>query len=95
MTETTTDKRRPTHEIRLGGVKAAIWKNQSAKAGTWYSVTFARLYKQGDSWKRSDSFGPSELPLVTQVAEMATQWIQAMPSPLQSNGMDHAEPSAI
>ena len=92
---TTTEKRRPSHEIRLGGVKAAIWKNQSAKAGTWYSVTFARLYKQGDAWKRSDSFGPSELPLVRNVAEMADQWIQAMSVSQQNNGIDQSEPSVI
>jgi hypothetical protein len=90
---TNTEKRRPAHEIRLGGVKAAIWKNQSAKSGTWYSVTLARLYKQGDTWKRSDSFGPSELPLVSNVADMAAQWIHAMPQ--QANGVDHAEPSVI
>ena len=72
------EKRRPIHEIRLGGVKAAIWNNHSDKTGTWYSVTFARLYKQGNSWKRSESFGPSELPLVSKVADQATQWIQAL-----------------
>lgn len=71
-------KRRPAHEIRLGGVKAAVWKNHSDKTGTWYSVTIARLYKQGNSWKSSDSFGPSELPLVSKVADQATQWIQAL-----------------
>jgi hypothetical protein len=72
----TTEKRKPIHELRLGGVKAAIWENQSAKTGTWYSVTFVRLYKQGESWKRSESFGSSELPLISKIADMATQWIQ-------------------
>ena len=37
----TTEKRKPVHELRLGGVKAAIWENQSVKTGTWYSVTVA------------------------------------------------------
>lgn len=70
------EKRKPIHELRLGSVKAAIWENKSEKTGTWYSVTLNRLYKQGESWKRSDSFGPNELPLVSKIADMATLWIQ-------------------
>jgi hypothetical protein len=76
MTAEKTETHRPIEEIRLGGVKAAIWKNQSEKAGTWFSVTLSRTYKQGDSWKQSDSFGPSELPLVINVAERAAGWIE-------------------
>jgi hypothetical protein len=95
MTTNTSDKRRPAHEIRLGGVKAAIWKNQGGKAGTWYSVTLSRLYKQGDSWKRSDSFGPSELPLVQKVAEMSGEWISGMLNSQQANGIDQAEQRSI
>jgi hypothetical protein len=72
-----TEKRKPIHEIRIGGVKAAIWANQSEKTGVWHSVTLCRLYKQGESWKRSESFGPSELPLVSKIADMAVQWIQS------------------
>ena len=77
----TTEKRKPIHELRLGSVKAAIWQNQSEKTGTWYSVTINRLYKQGDAWKRSDSFGPSELPLVSKIADLSTQWIQMTAGP--------------
>ena len=71
------EKRKPVHELRLSSVKAAIWENKSEKSGTWYSVTINRLYKKGDSWKRSESFGPGELPLVSKVADMAILWIQA------------------
>ena len=35
---------RPVHEVRLGKVKAAIWRNET-EAGPRYSVTFSRIYK--------------------------------------------------
>ncbi len=76
-----TEKRKPSHELRLGSIKAAIWKNQSEKSGIWYSVTINRLYKKGDSWKRSDSFGPNDLPLVSKIVDMASHWIQLAATP--------------
>jgi hypothetical protein len=44
----------PAHEIRLGAVKATIWENETAN-GKRYNVTVARLYKDGDQWKRTES----------------------------------------
>lgn len=67
-------KPRPVHEVRLGRVKAAVWSNETEN-GVRYNVTFSRLYKDGDSWKRSESFGRDDLPLVAKVADMAHSWI--------------------
>lgn len=41
---------------RLGVVKAAIWANDT-KVGVRYGVTLQRLYKDGQEWKTTDSFG--------------------------------------
>jgi hypothetical protein len=68
------EKNRPTHEIRFGAVKAAIWANQT-DSGTFYNVTITRLYKDGDDWKFSDSFRRDDLPLVAKVADKAFEWI--------------------
>jgi hypothetical protein len=38
-------------------------------------VTFSRLYKVGNQWKRSDSFGRDDLPLLAKVADRARTWI--------------------
>jgi hypothetical protein len=38
-------------------------------------VTFARLYKDGDDWKQTESFGRDDLPLVAKVADQAHTWI--------------------
>tara|TARA_R110001592_G_scaffold153763_2_gene382518 strand:+ start:2130 stop:2396 length:267 start_codon:yes stop_codon:yes gene_type:complete len=65
---------KPVEELRLGAIKAAIWQNE-AKNGHRYNVRITRLYKDGDEWKTSDSFGRDELPMVAKIADMAHTWI--------------------
>lgn len=67
-------KSRPAHEIRLGRIKAAVWENETEN-GIRHNVTISRLYKDGDRWKDSTSFGREDLPLVAKVADMAHTWI--------------------
>lgn len=65
------DKKKPVHEIRLGKVRAAIWENETEGGASRYSVTFSRLYKDGERWKDSTSFGRQELLLLAKVADTA------------------------
>jgi hypothetical protein len=67
-------KTKPVHEIRLGRIKAAIWANETEQ-GVRHNVTISRLYKDGNEWKSSHSFGREELPLVVKVADLAHTWI--------------------
>ncbi len=69
-----TDKNTPVHEVRLGAVKAAVWENETS-VGTRHNVTFCRLYKDGDQWKQTESFGRDDLPLLAKVADQAHSWI--------------------
>ena len=69
-----TNKTKPIHEIRLGAIKASIWENQT-ETGTRYNVTVSRLYKDGDAWKRTESFGRDDLLVVAKVADQAHTWI--------------------
>ena len=69
-----TTNQKPIHEIRLGAIKAAIWQNESTN-GIRYNVTISRLYKDGDTWKRTESFGRDDLLLVAKVADQAHTWI--------------------
>ena len=64
----------PVHEIRLGLIKASIWRNQT-KSGERHNVTVSRLYKNGDVWKESNHFGRDDLLLVAKVADLAHTWI--------------------
>lgn len=65
---------RPIHEIRLGHVKAVIWANQT-DTGVRHNVSVQRLYRDGDTWATSDSFGRDDLPLLSKVADLAHTWI--------------------
>jgi hypothetical protein len=69
-----TQKPKPIHEVRLGAIKAAVWKNDS-ESGVRYNVTLSRIYKDGEEWKSTDSFGRDDLLLVAKVADRAHSWI--------------------
>lgn len=67
-------KNRPVYEVRAGSVLASVWENKSEK-GRHYNVTLTRLYKDGDSWKSSTSFGSWDLVDVARVAVVAEMWV--------------------
>ena len=67
-------KQKPAHEIRLGRIKATIWENETEN-GTRHNVTISRIYKDGEEWKQTGSFGRDDLPLVAKVADLAHSWI--------------------
>ena len=73
-TQNTMAKQTPIHEVRLGAIKAAIWKNDTEK-GVRYNATFSRIYKDGDDWKSTDSFGRDDLLVLGKVADQAHSWI--------------------
>jgi hypothetical protein len=71
-----TTKQKPIHEVRLGHIKAAVWKNET-EAGVRYNVTFSRIYKDGDTWNSTDSFGRDDLLLLSKVADQTHSFIFA------------------
>lgn len=72
----TKEKPRPVHEVRLGRIKAALWRNESEN-GVRFNTTFSRIYKDGDDWKSTDSFGRDDLLLLGKIADHAHSWICA------------------
>ena len=81
----TTTKARPVHEVRLGRIRAAIWANETQN-GVRHNVTVSRIYKDGDDWKDSTSFGRDDLPLVAKIADQAHSWIYANGNASNGNG---------
>ncbi len=69
-------KNNPPKEVRMGSIKATIWKNDT-EAGTRHYVTFSRLYGDVASWKSTESFGRDDLLLLAKVADEAHSWICA------------------
>jgi hypothetical protein len=56
--------------------KTVIWANQTkTEAGIRHNVSVQRLYRDGQTWATSDSFGRDDLPLLSKVADLAHTWI--------------------
>ncbi len=67
----------PIDEIRIGAVKATIWRNGTEDRPR-HNITFARLYKDGDTWKSTQSFGRDDLLVLAKVADHAHSEIFAL-----------------
>ncbi len=70
---------KPVHDIRLNGVRASIWKNDTEK-GMRFNTTFERYYRDGEEWKSSNSFGRDDLLTLSFVGQEALRWIAQQPS---------------
>ena len=73
--------KKPTHEIRLGMIRAAIWANENRRNQVWFNVTVSKLYKDESGWKDSSTFNRDDLPVVAKIMDMAYAWIWDQPSP--------------
>lgn len=78
-------KQKPVHQIRLGRIKAAIWQNETEN-GIRHNVTITRLYRDGEKWKDTSSFGRDDLPLVAKVSDLAHSWIFEQAAQASGNG---------
>ncbi|MCB1128794.1 MAG: hypothetical protein KDM81_20020 [Verrucomicrobiae bacterium] len=72
--QSNSNSNKPTHEVRLGVIKAAVWKNEGEN-GPRYNVKFSRLYREGNQWRTTESFGRDDLLLLAKVADQAHSWI--------------------
>jgi hypothetical protein len=63
------NKVQPVEEVRIGSIKAAIWRNEG-ESGPRFNVTFQRLYRTEDGkWQSTNSFGRDELLVLMKVAD--------------------------
>lgn len=67
--------KKPEYSIRRRSVQAAIWKNDG-KNGPFYRATFSRRYKDGETWKSTESFNADDLVDLMLVAALALDWIR-------------------
>ena len=59
-------------------MKAIVARESLAAYLTWWlanDVAVSRLYKDGDNWKDSNSFGRDDLPIVAKVVDRCHTWI--------------------
>lgn len=64
---------KPVTQVRCGSVVASIWENEKRSGeGTYQSVTFQRLYRDGEgNWQYADSFFPADLLTLSHAAARA------------------------
>jgi hypothetical protein len=63
------NKVQPIEEVRIGSIKAAIWRNEGDN-GPRFNVTFQRLYRTEDGkWQSTGSFGRHDLLVLMKVAD--------------------------
>ena len=68
-------KKQPTHEIKLGKIKVAIWANETEDHNVWFTTTISRLYKNGDGWKETNTLRRDDLPIAMKAMDMAYSWL--------------------
>ena len=61
---------KPAAELRIGTVKATVWKNEVGGI-THHNVTFSRIYPEGGQWKTSQSFRFVNVLSVAKLADQA------------------------
>ena len=71
---TTTTKTLPAKTIQLTNLKAAIWRNTNEK-GPRFSVTFERIYKDGEERKSAHTYTRDDLLVLAKLADWAFTWI--------------------
>jgi hypothetical protein len=65
---------KPANELRIGNIKAAVWRNET-EGSVRFNVTFSRSYRDAEHWRTSDSFGRDDLLVVAKLADQAHTWI--------------------
>ena len=76
---------KPVEEVRIGRVKATVWRNGTDEQPR-YNVTFSRLYKEGDEWKSTQSFGRNDLLVLAKVADLVHTRIFQLPAETETPG---------
>ncbi len=68
------EKNKPATEIKIGPIKATVWKNSGSK-GDYHNVTFCKLYKKGDSWETTTTFSRDDLALLDTAIKQTQAWL--------------------
>ena len=70
---------KPENRFKCGPVSASTWaksKTMEDEMVQVYSMNIDKVYKEGDQWKRTNSFTAEDLPKVSLVATEAYKYIQ-------------------
>ena len=69
---------KPVQTFRLRGLSASIFANHAKSDGrdvTFHKLSLQRVYRDGDEWKTTQSFGRDDLPIAQLLLKRAWEWI--------------------
>jgi len=82
MTTEHANKTKPVHTVKLGSIRAAVWRRVNTNGQTRHSVTFERIYKSADGFRSMHDFNAQELVAVIKACELALSWVMEAETPV-------------
>ncbi len=67
---TTSTNQKPAAKLRDGAIVATLWKKESEN-GVFFNTTIVRTYKEGETYKDTNSYSGTELLKVSRLAAKA------------------------
>ena len=67
---TTSTNQKPAAKLRDGAIVATLWKKEG-EHGVFFNTTIARTYKDGDTFKETNSYSGTELLKLSRLADKA------------------------
>ena len=83
---TTTTNQKLAAKLRDGAISATLWKREG-EHGVFFNTTIVRTFKEGDTFKDTNSFSGTDLLKVSRLAEKAYE----MGLQLQAEAKEAAE----
>lgn len=81
----------PAHTVRVGGVKATIWRN-TTQNGPMYNTTLSRTYKTQDgAWAESQSLSRDDLLVAAKSLDLAHTFIVEAEAAARAQKSDETE----
>jgi hypothetical protein len=71
------EKTMPVQVFRLRGVKVAVFENKPRDGGAqpWFKLTAQKIYREGNAFKTTTSFGRDDVPVLQHLLHEAWVWV--------------------
>ncbi|MBB3209058.1 hypothetical protein FHS27_004894 [Rhodopirellula rubra] len=71
MTKESNENNQPVKKFRLRGISASVFENKTEKGQAFFKTTIQRTYKEGKSFKTTNTFSRDDLPMLVEVVSAA------------------------
>lgn len=76
MNDTTKEKTKPVHKVRLGNISASIWENTADDGKLNYRATLTKSYRDFRGlWQETSSFRSDDLVILGTLIRLAFEWM--------------------